>query len=559
MTLGEAKELERLKAQEAVNARLKLRDGKQKEIDRTVDRRSGGWHAARAELAFSFISDDVEDKIVIRKDMASRCPELASPHEMKQFEEKLHSEIESGFQAVMKSLPVMGVRAPSSTLSEASTRKLALRDRVHAAARMIQLEAPKLVRVARTPILRNTKPLPSSQRFQIALSFPGESRARVQQIADNLTVSVPKESILYDRWLQSELARPNLDIYLTDLYKKDSLLLVFFLSGHYGQKEWCGLEWRVARDLLKQKQDQRLMPLRLDDAEIPGLHSIDGYLDIRDLSDAQVTNAILERLATLSGVQRFPPVPATAPEGPVENDIPDAPEYGNQRRMLGPTPIFTEIQQRPRWCIWVRPAEFKRARFRDLDQCANFMRSFSRERNRYPVFFEDSLERGDEWIACEREDESERHSYLQRWVLFRSAQFVQNLALERRVERGDRMHAIEILDRVTVAYECAAAMAKARVLSRSAALTFSFCNVDGRQLTWPKDIAGCENHVDPDSWCEDPEFEISRIVKADRLLVDGHALALDTAMAIYSGFRWSNPPKTLLQSQQLQRFDQMIL
>jgi len=104
--------------------------------------------------------------------------------------------------------------------------------------------------------------------------------------------------------LASELARPNLDIYLIDLYKKDSLLSVFFLSGHYAQKEWCGLEWRVGRDLLKQKQEQRLMPLRLDDAEIPGLHSIDGYLDIRSLSDAKVTNAILE-LAMLSDGQRF--------------------------------------------------------------------------------------------------------------------------------------------------------------------------------------------------------------------------------------------------------------
>jgi TIR domain len=299
MTLGEAKELERLKAQEAVNARLKLRDDNQKEIDRTVDRRSGGWHAARAGLAFSFISDDVEDKIAIRKDMVSRCPELASPYEMKQFEEKLSSEIESGFQAVMKSLPVMGVRAPAST-SEVSSRKLALSQRIHAAARMIQLEAPKPVPVTPTPIGGNTRQMPSGHRFQIAVSFPGEARARVQQIAENLTVSVPKESILYDRWLASDLARPNLDIYLTELYKKDSLLLVFFLSGHHVQKEWCGLEWRVGRDLLEQKQEQRLMPLRLDDAEIPGLHSIDGYLDIRDLSDVQVASAILERLATLN-------------------------------------------------------------------------------------------------------------------------------------------------------------------------------------------------------------------------------------------------------------------
>jgi hypothetical protein len=90
-------------------------------------------------------------------------------------------------------------------------------------------------------------------------------------------------------------------------------------------------------------------------------------------------------------------------------------------------------------------------------------------------------------------------------------------------------------------------MAKEGVLSGSAALTFSFYNVDDRQPIWPKDIAGYENHVDPDSWCEDHEFEIRRIVKADRLIPDGRALALVTAMIIYSEFRWSNLPKTLLQ------------
>lgn len=144
--------------------------------------------------------------------------------------------------------------------------------------------------------------IPSSEstyRFHIALSFPGEARARVQPIAEALAKSVPRERILYDRWLSSEFARPNLDTYLADLYRRDSLLLVFFMSGAYSRQEWCGLEWRVVRDLLKKKQDHRLMPLRLDESEVAGFHSIDGYLDIRDLSDDEVANAILQRLASV--------------------------------------------------------------------------------------------------------------------------------------------------------------------------------------------------------------------------------------------------------------------
>jgi len=113
-------------------------------------------------------------------------------------------------------------------------------------------------------------------RFKIALSSPGEIRQRVQTIAEILAASIPKDSILYDGWLQAELARPNLDIYLTDPYHKHSHLLVVFLSGEYEQREWCSLEWRSVRDLIKQKHDSRVMLLRLDNTEINGLRSIDG-------------------------------------------------------------------------------------------------------------------------------------------------------------------------------------------------------------------------------------------------------------------------------------------
>jgi hypothetical protein len=75
--------------------------------------------------------------------------------------------------------------------------------------------------------------------------------------------------------------------------------LVFFLCGEYTEKEWCGLEWRAGRDLLKKNEDDRLMFLRLDLANIPGLYSIDGYLDISSLTADEVAREILKRLEAL--------------------------------------------------------------------------------------------------------------------------------------------------------------------------------------------------------------------------------------------------------------------
>jgi TIR domain len=134
------------------------------------------------------------------------------------------------------------------------------------------------------------------KRFRVALSFPGEHRSFVQKVATCLCSELPRESILYDQYYEAEFARPNLDTYLLDLYRNQSDLVVIFLCAEYERKEWCRLEWRAIRDLLKQRDAGSIMPFRFDDTEIPGLFSLDGYVRIDQRSPADVAALILERL-----------------------------------------------------------------------------------------------------------------------------------------------------------------------------------------------------------------------------------------------------------------------
>jgi hypothetical protein len=85
-------------------------------------------------------------------------------------------------------------------------------------------------------------------------------------------------------------------VYLQSIYHRESRLLVVFLCEAFDQKEWCGLEWRAVRDLIKRRQDEKVLFVRVDDAEIPGVFSIDGYLDMRDHTEQDVAGAILDRL-----------------------------------------------------------------------------------------------------------------------------------------------------------------------------------------------------------------------------------------------------------------------
>jgi hypothetical protein len=158
-----------------------------------------------------------------------------------------------------------------------------------------------IVESSKFKIVRSLEREPSvmtvpQKRFRIALSFPGEHREFVKQVADHLAADIGQKQVLYDKYYEAEFAKPDLDIYLQELYHEQSELIAVFLCADYERKEWCGLEWRAIRDLIKRRLSSVVMPFRFDDTEIPGLFSTDGSIWIGDRTPKQVAALILERL-----------------------------------------------------------------------------------------------------------------------------------------------------------------------------------------------------------------------------------------------------------------------
>jgi tetratricopeptide (TPR) repeat protein len=135
-----------------------------------------------------------------------------------------------------------------------------------------------------------------TQAFRVALSFPGEHRDFVEKLAERLAAALPREAIFYDRWYEAHLAVPNLDTLLQDIYRKRADLVVAFFCKEYDKKEWCRLEWRAIRDVLKQRDPCAIMPVRFDDIEIPGIFSIDGYVSVNGRTPEMIADLILRRL-----------------------------------------------------------------------------------------------------------------------------------------------------------------------------------------------------------------------------------------------------------------------
>jgi hypothetical protein len=132
-------------------------------------------------------------------------------------------------------------------------------------------------------------------RFKIALSFPGERRSYVAVGAEKLRDSLGPDSIFYDHDYQSQLARPNLDLLLQDIYANRAELVVVFFGAEYQENRWCGLEWRSIRSFLTTRTDSKIMFVRFDDSKIDGVFPNDGYLDARKNRPGKLAQLIIER------------------------------------------------------------------------------------------------------------------------------------------------------------------------------------------------------------------------------------------------------------------------
>jgi len=132
--------------------------------------------------------------------------------------------------------------------------------------------------------------------FDVALTFSGENRVYVQAVAERLALLLGRNRVFFDDFYKPQLARPNLDTFLQDIYLKRSRLIVVFLCESYALKDWCGIEFRIVREIIKQREDDKVMFVRHDNGHVDGVFSTDGYIDATQYTPKQVADMIRERV-----------------------------------------------------------------------------------------------------------------------------------------------------------------------------------------------------------------------------------------------------------------------
>jgi hypothetical protein len=223
--------------------------------------------------------------------------------------------------------------------------------------------------------------------------------------------------------------------------------------------------------------------------------------------------------------------------------------FFGQRTQLAETDVIQKIWATAHWQIWIRPTEFVDACFRDLAHCRHFMRANIVRSLRvadFPAADQSAIaeHQGGHWIAAELDQSASRPSLnMERWVLFRSGQFICNRALVEQDQLGNNVHYLEVLRLLTQVFQFTARMARDRVLAPAGRVDVNLKNVAGRGL-WVPDLSASY-------WSRGQQISISRHVSAvDLAAQEGRDLALDVIIEMYRRFGWEQPPVEELALQQ---------
>ena len=134
----------------------------------------------------------------------------------------------------------------------------------------------------------------ASREYDIALSFAGENREYVHQVAILLRDSGVK--VFYDLFEEANLWGKDLYEYLSDIYKNKALYTIMFISEHYGRKAWSTHERKSMQARAFQENQEYVLPARFDNTPIPGVLPTVGYISLTGRSPSAFAETIRKKL-----------------------------------------------------------------------------------------------------------------------------------------------------------------------------------------------------------------------------------------------------------------------
>jgi hypothetical protein len=157
--------------------------------------------------------------------------------------------------------------------------------------RTLRFDALAVAEVSNAP---ENQRIPNEDSYDVALSFAGEDRQYVQQVAKTVVESGAR--VFFDEFETVSLWGKDLIEHLQNIYQNRARYCVIFVSKHYVNKPWPTHERRSAQARALVSSEEYLLPARFDDSVLPGLQPTIGYVDLRSLEPEDFAQMILQKV-----------------------------------------------------------------------------------------------------------------------------------------------------------------------------------------------------------------------------------------------------------------------
>lgn len=144
-----------------------------------------------------------------------------------------------------------------------------------------------------TEISPGPLPRPRSLEYDIALSYASEDKEIVEKYAQKLKENGLKVFIDSDE--KAKLWGADLYVELDEIYRMKARFCIMFISKHYASKRWTNLERQSAQARAFKENKEYILPVKLDDTQIPGLRETIGYIDLRKVSLEELIKQTIEK------------------------------------------------------------------------------------------------------------------------------------------------------------------------------------------------------------------------------------------------------------------------
>ena len=131
--------------------------------------------------------------------------------------------------------------------------------------------------------------------FDVAVSFAGTERSLAESLAAR--VRDAGYEVFYDRFYPEQLWGKDLAIFFDDVFRKKSRFCVIFVSKQYVERDWTNHERRSAVSrLIESKGQEYILPIKVEDVELPGMQPTIGYLSVKDYGIETIADLLIAKL-----------------------------------------------------------------------------------------------------------------------------------------------------------------------------------------------------------------------------------------------------------------------